>query len=197
MLGSAIIPFVFLGRYGQKAIGLTKSSNYKWLLWAFAWGLLASLFLYVIGQALYGDSYQNWYTYIGKSYQIPEEINPLEKRIMFAVMALVGMTFSPVGEELFFRGIVHASFAKSIGDWRATVVDASAFAFTHISHFGLVFINGKWDFFLVPTLIWVAGMFLLSLLFIWFRRQSGSIIAAILCHAAFNLGMIYSIFYLL
>lgn len=116
---------------------------------------------------------------------------------MFAITASVGMIFSPIGEELFFRGIVHSSFAKSIGNCRATVVDASAFALTHISHFGLVFIYGKWDFFLVPTLIWVAGMFLLSLLFIWFRRQSGSIFAAILCHAAFNLGMIYSIFYLL
>ncbi|WP_373522454.1 lysostaphin resistance A-like protein [Aquiflexum sp.] len=197
MLISAIVPFVFLGKNGQKSIGLKKPKNYSWLLWAFASGLIASLLLYFVGEALYGNIYQNWYAYIGKSYQIPVGINPDDKRIMFAVMALVGMTFSPVGEELFFRGIVHSSFAKSIGEKRASVVDSLAFALTHISHFGLVFIDGKWDFFVVPTLIWVSGMFLLSLLFILMKKRSGSILGAILCHAAFNLGMIYCIFYLL
>jgi hypothetical protein len=28
---------------------------------------------------------------------------------MFAIMAITGMTFSPIGEELFFRGIVHGT----------------------------------------------------------------------------------------
>ncbi|WP_373496425.1 lysostaphin resistance A-like protein [Aquiflexum sp.] len=197
MLISAIVPFVFLGRYGQKVIGIKKPKNFRWLLWAFATGLIASLLLYYVGQALYGNTYQNWYAYIGKSYQIPFGINSNDKRIMFVAMALVGMTFSPVGEELFFRGIVHSSFAKSIGEKRASVVDGLAFALTHVSHYGLVFIDGKWDFFVLSTIIWVSGMFLLSLLFFWFRKKSNSILGAILCHAAFNLGMIYCIFYLL
>ena len=105
------------------------------------------------------------------------------------------MTFSPIGEELFFRGIVHASFAKSIGEKKAGIVDGSAFAITHISHFGLVFLNGQWNFLIIPTLIWVTGMFLVSLLFFAFKKYSGSILGAILCHAAFNLGMIGCIFY--
>lgn len=113
------------------------------------------------------------------------------------IMALVGMTFSPVGEEVFFRGIVHSSFAKSVGEKRASVVDGFAFALTHVSHFGLVYMAGELDFFVFPTLIWVSGMFLLSLLFYEFKKRSGSIWGSILCHAAFNLGMIYSIFYLL
>jgi membrane protease YdiL (CAAX protease family) len=197
MLLSAIVPFVFLGRFGQKSISISKPTSYGWLLWAFAAGLVASLILLVIGDFLYGSSYQNWYVYIGKSYQIPLEINSSDKRTMFIIMALVGMTFSPLGEELFFRGIVHSSFAKSIGEKKASIVDGSAFALTHISHFGLVFLDGNWDFFVIPTLIWVFGMFLLSLLFYEFKKRSGSIWGAVICHAAFNLGMIYSIFYLL
>lgn len=197
MLVSAIVPFVFLGRYGQKKIGITKPKKYSWLFWAFASGLIASLLLYVVGEGLYGSTYQNWYAYIGKSYQIPIEISPSDKRILFAIMAAVGMTFSPIGEEVFFRGIVHSSFAKSIGEKKAAIVDGSAFALTHISHFGLVFIGGKWDFFFLPTLIWISGMFFLSFLFFVFRIRSGSILGAILCHASFNLGMIYCIFYLL
>ena len=111
-------------------------------------------------------------------------------------MALTGMVFSPVGEELFFRGIVHSSFAKSIGDKKASVVDSLAFSLTHISHFGLVFINDRWDFLATPTLIWVLSMFLVSVLFFVFRKYSGSILGAMICHSAFNLGMIYCIFYL-
>lgn len=194
---SAIAPFIFLSKYGRKEIGIKKPQNLKWLLVAFACGIIASVSLYFIGEILYNNSYQNWYRYVAKSYKIPETITQTERNVMFGIMAITGMTFSPIGEELFFRGIVHSSFAKSIGEKKASLVDASAFALTHISHFGLVFINSKWDFFAIPTIIWVASMFFVSLLFFAFRKKSDSILGAILCHSAFNLGMIFCIFYLL
>ena len=197
MFVSAIAPFIFLTKYGRKEIGLKKPAKYSWLLIAFISGLIFSLLLYHLGQGLYGNSYENWYTYIGKSYKIPPDINLQDKRILFVIMAITGMTFSPVGEELFFRGIVHSSFAKSFGENKASVVDSSAFALTHISHFGLVFISNQWGFLTTPALIWVVSMFLISLLFFVCKKYSGSIAGAIVCHAAFNLGMIYCIFYLL
>ena len=169
----------------ERKIGITKPTKYNWLLIAFVFGLIASILLYFLGHALYGNSYQNWYTYIGKSYKIPKGINPGDKKILFAIMAFTGMLFSPVGEELFFRGIVHSSFAKSIGDKKASIVDSLAFSLTHISHFGLVFINSKWSFFTVPTLLWVTGMFLVSILFFTCRKKSNSLLGAIICHAAF------------
>jgi membrane protease YdiL (CAAX protease family) len=107
------------------------------------------------------------------------------------------MTFSPIGEELFFRGIVHSSFAKSIGEKKASIVNSSAFAVTHISHFGLVFINNQWNFLILPTLIWVLSIFSVSVMFFAFKKYSGSILGAIICHSAFNLGMIYCIFYMM
>jgi len=197
MFISAIAPFVFLGKYGRKEIGITKPQKYNWLLIAFIGGLTVSILLYFLGQSLYGNSYENWYKYIGKSYNIPVGINQNSKAILFSIMALTGMTFSPIGEELFFRGIVHASFAKSIGEKKASIVDSSTFAMTHISHFGLVFINREWSFLKAPTLIWVLSMFLVSVMFFIFRKYSGSILGAIICHAAFNLGMIYCIFYMM
>ena len=196
MLISAIAPFIFLSKYGRKKIGITKPKNYLWLLILCIAGLMFSFLLYYVGQSMYGSSYENWYQYIGKSYKIPTGINKHDKSILFAVVALTGMTFSPIGEELFFRGIVHSSFAKSIGEERASIVDSSAFAITHISHFGLIFINHQWSFLLTPALIWLSSMFLVSLLFFICKRYSGSILGAMICHAAFNLGMIYCIFYL-
>ncbi|MEO6734094.1 MAG: type II CAAX endopeptidase family protein [Ferruginibacter sp.] len=197
MIISAILPFMFLGKYGRQQIGIAKPKNRYWLLAAFVSGLAVSVLLHFLAQSLYGSTYENWYYYIGKSYNIPANITKDDRAIMFAIMAITGMIFSPIGEELFFRGIVHSSFARSIGDKKASLVDSSAFALTHISHFGWVFINDQWDFFTVPTLIWVLSMFSVSILFFLFKKYSGSILGAIICHAAFNLGMIYCIFYLM
>ncbi len=196
MIISALVPFIFLSKAGRAQIGLIKSNAYGMLIAAFIIGIALSLFLHVIGKLLYEDSFQNWYAYIGKSYNIPEVISASDKITLFLVMAITGMIFSPIGEELFFRGVVHGSFAKSIGDQKASIVDSLAFAFTHIAHFGLVFINGNWNFYFVPTLLWVIGMFLVSIAFFQMKKSSGSILGAVLCHAGFNLGMIYCIFYL-
>lgn len=196
MVVSAIAPFVFLNKHGRKQIGFTRPRNYLWLFWGFAFGLAFSVGLYFLGDFLYKDTLENWYVYIGRSYNIPAGVRPNDKLVMFVVMAIVGSTFSPIGEELFFRGIVHSSFAKSIGDKRASIIDSSAFALIHISHFGLVFVNNKWKFLIAPTIIWVLSMFLVSILFYKCREKTSSLIGSIICHSAFNLGMIYCIFYL-
>ena len=197
MFVSALAPFIFLTKYGRREIGLIKPKKYHWLLFAFVSGLAFSFLLHFSGQSLYGNTYENWYNYIGRSYKIPAGINPHDRSILFTIMAITGMTFSPIGEELFFRGIIHSAFAKSIGDSKASLVDSTAFALTHISHFGLVFIGNQWNLLTTPTLIWVSSMFLVSLLFFMCKKYSGSILGAIICHAAFNLGMIYCIFYLM
>jgi uncharacterized protein len=197
MMISGIAPFLFLSKYGRRTIGITKPENFYMLFIACVAGVSVSILLYVLGNFFYGNTYENWYCYIGKTYKIPLDITQSDKKIRFIIMALTGMTFSPIGEELFFRGIVHSSFAKSFGEKKASIIDSSAFALTHISHFGLVFINNEWDFYTVPTILWVVSMFLVSVLFFTFKRLSGSILGAIICHAAFNLGMTYSIFYLI
>lgn len=189
--------FYFLKQAWPKNDWNYPAKNYHWLLVAFIAGLFLSFLLHYIGTGLYGNSYQNWYSYIGRSYKIPPAIQANDKAILFTIMALTGMTFSPIGQELFFRGIVHAGFARSIGETRASVVDSAAFALVHISHLGLLYVNNQWKFMTWPTLIWVLSMFLASSLFFIFKKYSGSILGAIICHAAFNLGMIYCIFYLL
>src|SRR3954451_15635156 len=99
MLISAIAPFVFLTKNGRRKIGLTKPINHSWLLISFVAGFMFSFLLYSVGQSLYGSSFENWYRYIGKSYNIPAGMNEHNKAILFAVFTLPGMTFSPIGEE--------------------------------------------------------------------------------------------------
>ncbi len=195
MLIMSIAPFIFLNKNGRRKIGIKKPTNKSWLIIAFIIGGTFSVLLYFLGETLYGNSYENWFSYIGKSYNIPKEIDAQGKLTMFGIYALIAMTFSPIGEELFFRGIVHSSFANSVGDRKASLIDSLAFALVHISHFGLVFHNQQWKFLFIPTLIWVLSMFILSMLFYVCRKRSSSILGAILCHSAFNLGMTYCIFY--
>ena len=197
MVISALVPFIFLNKKGRRKMGITRPRKYRMLPVGFLAGLAGSLVLFLLGQWLFGEGEGNWYRYIGRSYQIPEGIAANDKLILFAITAGMGMIFSPIGEELFFRGIVHEAFARSIGDRRASLVDSAAFAATHISHFGLVFMGQQWKFLVLPALIWVAAMFLVSRMFFFFKQATGSLLGAILCHAAFNLGMIYVIFYLL
>jgi len=197
MFISAIIPFIFLNKYGQKQIGIKKTNKLLFIIYALLAGLVFSILFHYLGKALYGESFKNWYAYIRQSYNIPTDISASDKQILFIVMALTGMTFSPIGEELFFRGIVHGSFAKSLGAQKASVIDSAAFALTHIAHFGLVFVDNEWDFYLIPAFLWVSWMFLVSILFFQMKKATNSIWGAVLCHAGFNLGMIYCIFYLL
>lgn len=107
---------------------------------SFLSGILFSIILYYIGDLLYGNTSNNWYNYIGRSYNIQAELNNHDRNIYFWIFSFTGMIFSPIGEELFFRGIVHSSFAKSYGEFKASIIDSFAFAITHVSHFGLVFL---------------------------------------------------------
>ncbi|MEX2232535.1 MAG: CPBP family glutamic-type intramembrane protease [Cyclobacteriaceae bacterium] len=195
MIISAIIPFIFLTRYGRQQIGIVKPTRYRWIVYSFIIGVLISTTIFALGYILYSNTYNNWYVYIGQSCSIPPGLSEQDKLVYFLIFAVNGMTFSPIGEELFFRGIVHSSFAKNLGDTKASMVDGSAFALTHLAHFGIVYISGVWEFLFIPSILWVLAMFLTSIIFFQCRRRTGSILGAIICHAGFNLAMIYFIFY--
>ncbi len=105
------------------------------------------------------------------------------------------MTFSPIGEELFYRGIVHGSFVPQLGEQKASIADSLAFALTHLAHFGIVYTAGSWNFLFLPAMLWVFFMFLSSRIFFICKEKTGSISGAILSHAAYNLTMMYFIFY--
>ena len=193
---SALIPFIFLNKKGLINMGLKMPKNFNYLIYALVIGLSAGLLLHFLGKYFYGETYQNWFKYIAKSYNIPAQIAVADKKTMFFIYALIGCTYSPVGEEFFFRGIIHNCFANSFGENKASNFDSSIFAITHIAHFGLIYIGG-WQFLFIPTIIWVVSMFFLSKIFNYFKRKTESIWGAVICHASFNLAMMYSIFYLL
>ncbi|NAY92901.1 CPBP family intramembrane metalloprotease [Muricauda sp. JGD-17] len=191
-----ILPFLLLTKLGRKEIGLKKPTGFIPLLWAFLVGGLVCLGVWLIGTWLYADTVQNWMVYISQSYQVPSGPSfEALKFQYFMVFATMGMLFSPIGEEFLYRGLIHRCFSEGLGDNKASLIDSLAFGVTHLAHFGILFIDGKWMFSWVPAFLWVLFMFSASRVFFMMKRKSYSLWGAVICHAGFNLAMTYFIFY--
>ena len=189
-------PVIFLSKAGRKYIGIKKPVNYYWLLYSFIAGATLCAIMFFIGILLYKHTYSNWFVYIAKSYSASGIVlTGSQRQVYFLIYSLTGMTFSPIGEELFYRGIVHGSFVGRFGEQKASIFDSLAFALTHLAHFGIVYVMGGWQFLFIPALLWVFFMFITSRIFFICKEKTGSILGSILSHAAFNLTMMYFIFY--
>jgi membrane protease YdiL (CAAX protease family) len=192
-----LTPFILLTKKGRKTIGIAKPKNFINLIYAFILGVLVCSILFVLGRFLYHDSIENWFVYISNSFKsIPQnELQGVNRTYYFLMFTAIGITFSPIGEELLYRGIIHQSFVKSLGNNKASILDSLAFALVHIAHFGIIFSNDSWIFPIIPSLIWVLFMFLTSRMFFYCKTISHSIYGAIISHAGFNFAMTYFIFY--
>jgi len=190
-----IIPFIFLSKDGRRYIGIKKPVDYLWLLYSFIIGFAFCALMFVCAEFIYGDAVSNSFVYISRSYTIPHEMLETKRLVFFLTFSLVGMTFSPIGEELFYRGVVHGSFAEQFGETKASIFDSLAFALTHLAHFGIIYDMGGWSFLPVPAILWVIGMFIASQLFFLCKQRTGSIWGAVISHAGYNVAMMYFIFY--
>ncbi|MBT8302665.1 MAG: CPBP family intramembrane metalloprotease [Maribacter sp.] len=191
-----IIPFFILSKDGKEYIKIKKPKNLTTLFYSFLLGGIICILIFFIGQILYGNELANWFKYIGESYPINfEELSISDKNIYFIIFIIIGMTFSPFGEELLYRGLIHGSLIKRFGDHKSAIIDSLAFGLTHLAHFGIIYQKGTWDFYLVPSLIWITLIFVTGLAFNYCRKISDSIWGAIISHMAFNMVMTYLIFY--
>ncbi|MCF8231712.1 MAG: CPBP family intramembrane metalloprotease [Bacteroidales bacterium] len=189
------LPLLFLSKQGRRFAGIRRVQNWLWLVYSFLIGAGISTLVFLAGMWLFGETVSNWFVYIGRAWSDAAGMSESQLLVYFIIAAVISMTFSPVGEELFYRGVVHASFQVSVGDNNASHIDSLAFALTHLAHFGIVFDSGSWRFLLLPALLWVGFMYLTSRAFYMCKKKSGSITGAILSHAGFNLAMMYFIFY--
>jgi membrane protease YdiL (CAAX protease family) len=190
------LPSILLTRDGRRRIGLVRPPRRRWVLPAVIAGAALALGVYAGATALWDHTVSNPFSYIALTYSsVPASPSDGDRLIYFIIFATIGMLFSPIGEEMLYRGVAHESFAAGLGDRRAALIDAGAFAVTHLAHFGVVFVAGAWAFLPLPALFWVVAMFLASLVFYGFRKLTGSLVGAVAAHAGFNLAMNWVIFY--
>jgi membrane protease YdiL (CAAX protease family) len=115
--------------------------------------------------------------------EIAARLPPGPPARLFWMLAVPAMIFSPLGEEILYRGLLQSAFGRAAGARSGRIVPALLFGFAHLSQFGLVPLQ-PW-----LLLLWLPSMFGVALLFAWVRERSGSLYPAMVCHAAFNLAL--------
>ncbi|GAA4046539.1 hypothetical protein GCM10022409_35740 [Hymenobacter glaciei] len=190
------LPLILLARPGRQKIGLVWPTRWWGVLLGALLGIASCAALFYLTVFFFGFGEGNSLVYIARSYaNLPSVLNEHNRLTYFLIYAGISMGFSPLGEEVFYRGLIHECFAQSVGNRKAALVDSAAFALVHVAHFGLVYSGHGWHLLAGPTLLWVAGLFITCLLFSVARAKSGSIVGAVVAHALFNLTMNYCIFY--
>jgi membrane protease YdiL (CAAX protease family) len=190
-----LVPFFILAREGRQHIGMKRPASWRWMGYSFLLGTLICLFTYTIGNLLFGHDISNWFVYIARTFPIPAGELADNRFLYFVILAIPGMIFSPIGEEILYRGMIHTSFAMQTDDNVASRIDSIAFAVTHLAHFGLIWTGTGWRFLPLPAILWMVCMFLASRVFYFCRVKTDSLAGAMVAHAAFNLTMTFCIVY--
>ena len=192
-IAMAALPWLVLSRAGRRQVGLQRPRQLRWLPLGLVLGLLAATACFWFNFSLYGAGPDHPFVSVARSFrqQPTPGFSLLQLHLMFTIVAIL---FSPVGEEIFFRGFLQRVLEDRHGRSRATVMQAALFALVHLCHHGILVTSAGAVVQPVSAALWVAQMFLLSLMLAWLRRRSDSILPAIAAHAAFNLAMNHWIF---
>jgi membrane protease YdiL (CAAX protease family) len=145
--------------------------------------------------ALYGNTPDNWCVSIRDSFHLGQMLAVMSPGAAFTVIALLTMSFTPVGEEFLFRGLIQQSFTMRWNAVIATLVNGFAYGLLHLLH-----VHGLWHDAAGFHLRLVSGALMVLLLaglgatFTLCRLWTGSLWCAVVAHAACNLAMISAIF---
>ncbi len=186
-----IMPVILLNSEGRKQIGIRKPDKWRKLLYALIAGIVFCLVSYLITYWLYDLSINNSFVYMSKVFGLTPEMIDAYRYKLFFIALIVGMTFSPIGEELLYRGLIHGCFVGKYGENKAATITGLAFMIAHLPHFGIIYNSGEWSFPFFSALLWMFFMFTVSLLFFKYKVYSKSIWGAVFVHAGYNAGMMY------
>ena len=147
-----------------------------------------------LGTALFGSGPDNWFVSIANGYRRMMDTTGWDATRLHLVFTIPAILFSPIGEEIFFRGYLQYTLERRFSARASTIAECAAFAVIHLCHHGL-FLSAA-GLSLRPTsgAIWMLLMFTTALMFAWLRKRTGSLLPAIVSHAVFNFVMNFTIF---
>lgn len=121
----AVLPWVLLTRSGRRRVGVVKPTRWRWMLPGAIAGAGACVVVFALFSMLWSGTMQNAFAYIGSSCSaVPADASVTDRATYFAIFAVTGMTFSPIGEELLYRGVAQECLRRRLGMTRAALVDA-------------------------------------------------------------------------
>lgn len=189
------LPWLLLRRLGRRRLGLVLPTHRgPWLRAGLVSGFFFALIVGLLGLAIYGHGAGNGYVSIARYYDALMDARDWPAWRLHLVFTLPALFFSPIGEELFFRGVLQLALEQRVGTNWATRFECGLFALVHLCHHGFVRGTAELAVPWVSALAWVLMMYLTARLFAWLRHRSGSLYPAMLAHAGFNLAMNLVIF---
>lgn len=190
----AASPWLLLSRLGRQQIGLVRPIRHVWFATSIALGALAALACFALGTIAFGSSEDNWFVSIARNYRDTIPHQGLTTAQLFLVATVPALVFSPIGEEIFFRGLLQRALEERFSLRASTWIEASLFGLVHLCHHGLLATATGIRLLPMSGALWVALMFCVALMFARLRHRSGSLLPAMAAHASFNLAMNVCIF---
>jgi membrane protease YdiL (CAAX protease family) len=183
-----------LSRDGRTQIGLKRATAPISYLVGIAGGAAAALFCFALGLALYSHSANNWFVSVGQSFHRSLNTAGMDLLTLELAITIPSCLFSPIGEEIFFRGFLQRAMEQRWSVRASTVFEAALFGLIHLCHHGLYMTAAGLSMHVVSGLLWALLMFCAALMFAWLRRRYDSLLPAMASHAAFNFTMNTAIF---
>ncbi len=196
-VGMALAPLLLLDRTGWRQIGLAMPSGAAPVLRGLAAGAAAALACFGLAWLLAGAGADNPFVTIAASYRATFDTSALGPVALYLAFTVPAVMFSPIGEEVFFRGLLQRALEQRYGAAASTAIECGAFGVVHLCHHGLAPGPGGVAPGALSALLWVGAMCAVGWLFAALRRRSGSLLPAVAAHAAFNMTMNGAIFGLL
>lgn len=190
---TAATPWLLLSASGRKQAGIQRLQRTRWIPAAALIGAAASFACFAIGYVFFGQTTDNWFVSVGNSFraQPTPNFSLVQLHLIFTIPAVI---FSPIGEEIFFRGVMQSAFEAKLSTPVSCIIEATWFGASHLIHHGLVLTAAGLEFRPLSGTLWFLLMTLLSLVFAALRKAGNSIVPAIVAHAAFNATMNFFIF---
>ena len=155
-----------------------------------------ALLCYGLGLLIIWTTNDNWFVSIRNSYLRTTDTRGMSLQQLFIIFTIPALIFSPIGEEIFFRGFLQEALTAKFSYRNAMIIDSLFFALIHLFHHGIVKdLAGQIRFYPLSGFIWVLLMFVTAIAFALLKKNSQSIYPAIVSHAVFNLVMNLCIFY--
>jgi uncharacterized protein len=192
-----LMPWLLLTAPARRQIGLAHATSATWYGVAVIAGVTAASLCYVIGVMLFDRGADNWFVSVANNYRSTMNTASMDVLRLHLIFTIPALLFSPIGEEIFFRGFLQQALEEKFSATTSTLSEAGLFGVVHLCHHGLFLTAAGIGIHPVSGAIWVTLMFATALLFAWLRQRSGSLYPAMLCHAAFNATMNVWIFSML
>lgn len=168
LLAGLTLLWVRLRRASPVALGLAPAGVGRRLMLGFGSGLLLfAVTVFVVAPALYA-----LLSLLVGGQVVPPQQEVLPERpatIHVLLGAVVVVLAAPLGEELFFRGLLFGGLRRSLPFWAAALISSTIFAVVHV-------------YVLLMPLLFLVGF---GLAYVY--ERSGSLVTSIAAHAAFNL----------